>query len=392
MAPALTTISPFRIKIADAVLDDLCVRIRATRWPAREPVGEWQMGTDGDYLRDLATYWASSFDWRAAEAQLNAHPQFTAHMDGVGIHFVHQRARNGRGIPIVLSHGWPSAFIEYLPVLDLLADQFDMVVPSLPGYGFSQRPSLRAVNYRRVASMWHELMTALGYGRYGVGGGDFGAGVASLVALDHPESVVGVHLTNFELLPSQEMLGDSATQEERAYFDVSDEWWQRTKGYKQEQSTKPQTLSYALADSPVGLLAWILEKWRSWTDCGGDPVNKFGRDFLCTLATIYWLDASISTSVRDYYDNRWSPSLPDVTHRVETPTAFAVFDHHFGGEPTPPRTLCQRLYNVSRWTEMPRGGHFAPIEEPRLVAADLRDFFGHLLATGPAASSGRSRR
>jgi pimeloyl-ACP methyl ester carboxylesterase len=378
MAQGLTSIEPFRIAIEDAVLHDLRARVRATRWPAREPVGDWQLGTDRDYLRSLAAYWANEFDWHAAEGDFNARAQFRAEIDGAWVHFVHRRARKAHGTPIILSHGWPSAFIEYLPVMDLLGDRFDVVVPSLPGYGFSERPNAVGVNYRRVASMWHQVMTGLGYKRYGVGGGDFGAGVASLIALDHPESVIGVHLTNFELIPERSDLGHSLTLKEDAFFGASEVWWQREKGYKQEQSTKPQTLSYALADSPVGLLAWILEKWHSWTDCGGDPVAKFGADFLLRLATLYWLNGSISTSVRDYYDNRWTPTLPDVAHRIERPTAFAVFDHHFGGEPTPPRSLCERLYNVTRWTEMARGGHFAPIEEPALVATDIAEFFGGL--------------
>jgi pimeloyl-ACP methyl ester carboxylesterase len=326
-------------------------------------------------LRSLVSFWATEFDWRAQETTLNERPHFVADVDRARIHFVHERAPNGHGIPLILTHGWPSAFIEYLPLVDLLSETFDVVVPSLPGYGFSQRPNELGVNYRHVAGIWHELMRALGYERYAVGGGDFGAGVASLIALDHPESVIGVHLTNFELLPGAADLA-SPTAEERAFIAANDAWWEREKGYKQIQSTKPQTLSYGLADSPVGLAAWILEKWRTWTDCAGDPEQKFGRDFLLTLFTLYWLNGSIATSVRDYYDNRWHPSLPGLRNRIERPTAFAVFAHHFAGEPVPPRALVERLYNVTRWTEMPRGGHFAPIEEPELVAADIAEFFG----------------
>jgi pimeloyl-ACP methyl ester carboxylesterase len=371
-------VAPFRIHVAEDVLTDLHARLVATRWPPEAPSHDWELGTDERFLRSLVDNWATEFDWRAAESELNGYPQFTAEIDGVRIHFVHQRARNGRGTPILLTHGWPSAFIEYLPVADLLAESFDVVVPSLPGYGFSQRPSKTGVNYRRVASMWHSLMQELGYERYGVGGGDWGAGVASLIALDYPDAVLGVHLTNFELLPGEDEIGDAITSEERAFYARNKEWWAREDGYKRIQSTKPQTLSYALADSPVGTLAWILEKWRTWTDCDGDPVAKFGADFLLRLTTLYWLNASIATSVRDYYDNRWFPSLPDVSHRIERPTAFTVFSHHFGEEPSPPRSLAERLYHVTRWTEMPRGGHFAAIEEPRLVAADLAEFFGGL--------------
>jgi pimeloyl-ACP methyl ester carboxylesterase len=368
-------IAPFRIHAADDVLDDLRARLAATRWPAKAPGQDWELGTSDDYLRSLVSYWIERFDWRAAESDLNSFPQFVAEVDGVLVHFVHRRANNGRGVPIILTHGWPSAYIEYLAVMEMLADDFDVVVPSLPGYGFSHRPQEVGVNYRRVASMWHSLMHGLGYDNYGVGGGDWGAGVASLIALDQPESVIGVHLTNFELLPTGAQVGRSMTSDERAFFESTDAWWAREDGYKRIQSTKPQTLSYALVDSPVGTLAWILEKWRTWTDSDGDPVAKFGAEFLLRLTTIYWLSGSIATSVRDYYDNRWYPSLPDLDHRVERPTAFAVFGHHFGGEPTPPRSLAERLYNVTRWTVMPRGGHFAAIEEPQLVANDIREFF-----------------
>jgi pimeloyl-ACP methyl ester carboxylesterase len=370
-------VDPFLIDVGDEVLDDLRARLRATRWPPPAPGRPWELGTDEQVLRSLVEYWADDFDWRAQESRLNRRPQFTARIDGVWIHFVHRRARGRGARALILTHGWPIAFIEYLPVLDLLAD-FDVVIPSLPGYGFSERPTEVGVNYRRVASIWHELMTGLGYDHYAVGGGDFGAGVASVIALDQPESVIGVHLTNFELVPTAADIASSATPAEREYIAASDAWWEREKGYKQIQSTKPQTLSYAMADSPVGTLAWILEKWRSWTDCGGDPVAKFGADYLLTLATLYWLNGSIATSFRDYYDNRWQPSLPDQSHRIERPSAFAVFDHGFAGEPHPPRSLVERLYNVTRWTEMPRGGHFAAIEEPALVARDIQDFFAEL--------------
>jgi pimeloyl-ACP methyl ester carboxylesterase len=290
---------------------------------------------------------------------------------------VHRPAANGHGIPIVLTHGWPSAFIEYLPIADLLHQDFDVVIPSLPGYCYSERPHRLGVNYREVARMWRELMRRLNHERFGVGGGDFGAGVASLLALDYPDQVIGVHLTNFELLPTAEEAG-ALTPEEQAYIEASDRWWVREQGYKQIQRTKPQTLSFGLADSPAGLAAWILEKWRSWTDSGGFVEERLGGEFLLTLLTLYWVTGSMTTAVRDYYDNTWFPALPTPDNRIETPTAFAAFSHYFAGEPDPPRSLVERLYNVTRWTEMPRGGHFAAKEEPELVATDIREFFAGL--------------
>jgi pimeloyl-ACP methyl ester carboxylesterase len=369
-------VTPFRIDVSDEILLDLRARLRSTRWPADAPGEPWQLGTDASFLRRLANYWLTEFDWRAQEARLNQVPQFTTEMDGTLIHFVHRRAAGGSHFPIVLTHGWPSAFIEYLPVAELLAERgFDLVVPSLPGYGFSERPNELRVNYRAVARLWHELMGRLGYDGYGVGGGDFGAGVATLLAVDHPDRVVGVHLTNFEMLPTGPDYQPPLAPDEQAYLEASSRWWEMEEGYKKIQGTKPQTLSYALTDSPIGLAAWILEKWRSWTDSHGDLEERFGFDFLLTLVTLYWVTGSFATSIRDYYDNRWHPSLPGAGERIETPTAFAVFDHYFGEEPVPPRSLVERLYNVTRWTPMPRGGHFAPIEEPQLVVDDIGSFF-----------------
>jgi pimeloyl-ACP methyl ester carboxylesterase len=292
---------------------------------------------------------------------------------------VHLRAEGGHSTPLILTHGWPSAFIEYLPVAEQLAARgFDVVVPSLPGYVFSERPQKLGVNYRAVARMWRQLMRSLGYERFGVGGGDFGAGVASLLALDLPDQVIGVHLTNFELLPSGPNFQPPLTPDEKAFVEASQRWWVREQGYKQIQRTKPQTLSFGLTDSPIGLAAWILEKWRSWTDSGGLVEERFGGEFLFTLLTLYWVTGSMATAVRDYYDNAWFPSLPDADRRIETPAAFAVFSQYFAGEPEPPRSFVERLYNVVRWTEMPRGGHFAAIEEPQLVADDIEAFFARL--------------
>jgi pimeloyl-ACP methyl ester carboxylesterase len=375
----MTDVAPFRIDVSDEVLLDLRSRLRNTRWPVEAPGEAWQLGTDASCLRHLADYWLELFDWRQQEERLNRVPQFTTEIDGVSIHFVHQHGSAGSGFPLLLTHGWPSAFIEYLPVAELLAEAgFDVVVPSLPGYGFSERPQEIGVNYRAVARTWHELMGRLGYDRYGVGGGDFGAGVATLLAFGHPDQVVGVHLTNFELLPAGPDYQPPLSRDEQAYLDASSRWWELEEGYKKIQGTKPQTLSFALADSPIGVAAWILEKWRSWTDSHGDLEEKFGFDFLLTLVTLYWATGTFATSIRDYYDNRWHPSLPRAGERIETPTAFAAFDHYFGGEPVPPRSFVERLYKVMRWTPMPRGGHFAPIEEPELVADDIGAFFDSL--------------
>lgn len=365
----------FQIEIGDDVLDDLRDRISRTRWPDQIPGMGWRQGTELGYLRELLAYWADGFDWRAQEAWLNS---FSHHIVD-DVHFVHARAADGKGIPLILTHGWPSCFVEYLSLVPLLTDpaahgihgpSFDLVIPSLPGYGFSPRPLRTGVNYRYVARRWHTLMRGLGYSRYGAGGGDFGAGVATFMAVDDPGSMIGIHLTNPELTPQTE--GLTLTSSERAYLDAVAGWDAVERGYSAIQSTRPQTVGYGVTDSPAGLAAWILEKWYSWTDSGGDLDRRFGRDFLLTLLTVYWATGCISTSMRDYWDNRWHVVRPDF---VTVPTAFALFPNGFVAEAEPPREFMQRLYDIRRWTVLPRGGHFAPAEEPGLVARDIAAFF-----------------
>jgi pimeloyl-ACP methyl ester carboxylesterase len=381
---AKVTIEPYPIRVDDAVLDDLRERIRRTRWPDQVPDIGWRQGTELEYLRGLLDYWADGFDWRARERELNRFHHFRIELDGVRVHFVHEPAANGTGVPLVLTHGWPSTFVEYLGLVPYLTDPaahgidgpaFDLVIPSLPGYGFSERPARTGVNYRYVAGLWHRLMRELGYPRYGAHGGDFGSGVAALMAIDDPAPVIGIHLTNMDIGPA---LGDDLTAAERDYLALRDAWDEVERGYSAVQSTKPQTLGYGLTDSPAGLAAWILEKWRSWTDSGGDLDTRFSRDFLLTMLTIYWVTGTITPSMRDYYDNRWHRVELGPGDRVRVPTGIAAFAHQFVFEGEPPREWVERRYDVRRWTPMPRGGHFAPAEEPELVARDIAAFFGSL--------------
>jgi pimeloyl-ACP methyl ester carboxylesterase len=373
-------VEPFEIRIADEVLDDLRARIRATRWPDPAPGAAWSQGTDLGYLQGLLAYWADGYDWRARERELNGYHHFRVDLDGAPVHFVHERAPGGDGIPIILGHGWPSTFVELLPLVPLLTDAgFDVVIPSLPGYGFSPRPA-RPVTYRSTAAQWHRLMRRLGYERYGAHGGDFGAGVVTYMALDDPEPMLGVHLTNLEIAPYTGPVARPLSAAEEAFVARTDEWAAVERGYTAIQSTRPQTLGYGLNDSPAGLAAWILEKWRSWTDSHGDLDTRFGRDFLLTTVTVYWVTGTITSSTRDYYDNRWHREPPGPDDFVRVPTGVAVFPHHFVPEGEPPREWAERLYNVRRWTVMPVGGHFAPVEEPELVARDIAALFRPALA------------
>lgn len=376
---------PFLINIDDEVLGDLRRRILATRWPSHAPGAPWAQGTDLEYLKSLLAYWADGFDWRAEEQRINRFHQLRADVDGVAIHFVHERAVAGSGIPLVLLHGWPSTFVELLPLVPLLTDParhdiegpaFDVVIPSLPGYGFSERP--QHANYRDVATLMHGVMRGLGYARYGAGGGDFGAGVATIMALDDPASILGVHLSNLELSPHIDDASRPLSEAERVYLAEQEAWDQVERGYSSVQSTKPQTLAYGLNDSPAGLAAWVIEKWRSWTDSDGDLDRRFSREFLLTMLTVYWATGSITTSMRDYYDNRWEGIAIGPETFITAPTGIANFAKQFVPEGRPPREFVERLYNVHHWTEMPRGGHFAPAEEPRLLAADISAFFAGL--------------
>jgi pimeloyl-ACP methyl ester carboxylesterase len=378
-------VEPFQIDVPEQVLVDLRERLRKTRWPPPSPGPPWEQGTDLGYLTGLCAYWADGFDWRARERELNGFAQYRAVVDGVVVHFVHERARHGPGLPLILGHGWPSAFIELLPLVPLLTDPgshgiegpaFDLVIPSLPGYGFSERPA--RANYRSVARLWNRLMHGLGYERYGAGGGDFGSGVATLMALDEPASIVGLHLTNLELSPHLGGGSRPLSADERTYLAQRQRWDDVERGYSAIQSTKPQTLAYALADSPAGLAAWIAEKWRSWADTGGDLDRRFSRDFLLTLVTLYWVSGTIATSMRDYFDNRWHGVVLGPGDFVRVPTAIANFATQFVFEGDPPREWAERLYDVRRFTPMPHGGHFAAAEEPERVARDIAAFFAAL--------------
>jgi pimeloyl-ACP methyl ester carboxylesterase len=382
-------IQPFSIHLDDAVLSDLRERLHRTRWPPAAPGPPWEQGTDHGTLKDLLDHWADGFDWRAQELKLNSFHHFHVELEGLRIHFVHERARSGCGIPLILTHGWPSTFAELLPLVPLLTDPaahgikgpgFDVVIPSLPGYGFSSRPA--CMNYRGVARLWHRIMEGLGYERFGAAGGDFGAGVTTLMALDTPSPMLGIHLSNLELSPILAKTSRPLSKDERRYLLQRDRWDATERGYSAIQSTRPQTLGYALNDSPAGLAAWILEKWRAWSDSRGDLVGRFSRDFLLTTLTLYWATETITTSMRDYFDNRWQGVQLGPEDFVNVPTGIANFTRSFAFEGDPPREWAERLYNVQRWTPMPSGGHFAPAEEPELLARDIAAFFGFTAGRG----------
>jgi pimeloyl-ACP methyl ester carboxylesterase len=371
---------PFVSRTAPEAIEDLRARLRATRWPDAPEDAGWSLGTDLDYLRELVAYWADGFDWPAQEAALARLPRFRAGVGGLGIHFVHARAvaPAGPALPLVLCHGWPDSFWRYSKVVSLLtdpgahgadpADAFDVVVPDMPGFGYSDRPTGPPLSSVAVAGLWAELMRTLGYERFGAAGGDLGSHVSRYLALDHPDRVAAVHRTDGGL---PIFAGDPATltAAERAWFAEAATWGATEGAYGAIHRTKPQTVAAALNDSPAGLAAWIVEKLQSWSDGGVE--RSYTRDEILTNITIYWLTGTIGSSMRMYNANSAIPA-EQLTRRVEVPSGFSIFR---GDVVRPPRAWLERTANAVRVTEPDRGGHFAPFEEPELYAQELRDFF-----------------
>lgn len=373
---------PFLQRTAPAALEDLRTRLRATRWPDAPEDAGWSLGTDLDQLRDLVAHWAESFDWPAQEAALARLPRFRVPLGGLGIHFVHAKAVAPAGpvLPLVLSHGWPDSFWRYSKVIPLLtdpgahgadpADAFDVVVPDMPGFGYSDRPAGRPLESIAVAGLWAELMTVLGYERFGAAGGDVGSHVSRYLGLDHPDRVVAVHRTDGGL---PVFTGDPAdlTPEERTWMEDVAAWGGTEGAYAAIHRTKPQTAAFGLNDSPAGLAAWIVEKLRAWSDCGGDVERSFTKDEILTNITLYWLTGTIGSSMRMYSANAAIPPA-QLARRVEVPSGFSIFA---GDIVRPPRAWLERTTNMVCMTEPPRGGHFAAFEEPEIYAEELRAFF-----------------
>lgn len=372
---------PFHPRTDPGTLEDLRARLRATRWPDAPEDAGWSLGADVAYLRELVEYWADGFDWPEQEAKLAQLPRFRVALGGIGIHFVHAKAAgDGPALPLVLSHGWPDSFWRYTKVIPLLtdpgahggdpADAFDVVVPDLPGFGYSDAPAGAPWDSRAVAGLWAQLMDGLGYPRFGAAGGDIGSGVSRFLALDNPERVVAVHRTDAGL---PRFGGDPATltAPEREFLRAAADWGAAEGAYAAMHSTKPQTAGVGLTDSPAGLAAWIVEKLRSWSDCHGDLESVYTKDEILTNVMIYWCTGTIASSMRMYHANAAIP-LEQYARRVEVPSGFSLFP---GELVHPPREWLHRFANTVRVTEHDRGGHFAPFEAPEDYAEELRAFF-----------------
>jgi len=362
-------LEPFRIRVDDAVLADLRRRLAATRLPDEPAGGGWDYGTDRGTLAELLDYWRDGFDWRRVEDRLNRYRQYRVRIGPDLIHLVHVPGDRPGRLPLIFSHGWPSTFVELLPMVDRLADEFDVVVPSLPGFGFSAPVTRRGP--RRVHQVWAELMSELGYHRFGACGSDIGARVTSALGRDFPDRVVGIHLSSVDLDWPQP-LPDDLDPAELDYLDRSRRWDAEEGGYAAIQSTRPQSLAYGLVDSPAGLAGWLLEKYRTWSDCGGDLARRFSPDDLLTHLTIYWVTGTINSANRTYFEKH-PDRTPKPSEPVTVPTAVAMFPGE--AQLLVPRQFAARAYRLRRWTDMPRGGHFPAHEEPELLGNDHTAFY-----------------
>lgn len=366
------------LTVSEEDLEDLRSRLRATRWPPPWPGASWEAGTDPGELRRLVSHWGSDHDWREREREINALPWHVTTIAGVAVHFLLFEAEQAGALPLVLTNGWPSSFLELVTLARRLAnpsrsggvaaDAFTVVVPCLPGFAFTpQQPTL--LDATPTHELWHRLLhDELGYDRYGAHGGDLGAGTTARLAQAHPEAVVGIHL----LAVADPVTVDpsTVTADEQAYLDELAVWERDEGGYEHQQHTRPLTLAYGLSDSPAGLLGWVLEKYRAWTDSNGELSTRFTDDFVLTQASIYWFTNTISTSFRPYWQH--GRDTAGELERVTVPTAVALFPADLVH---PPRSWVERTYHVTRYTRMPRGGHFAAHEEPALLADDLAEFF-----------------
>jgi pimeloyl-ACP methyl ester carboxylesterase len=382
MTTATAAPKPFKVHVPDHVLDDLRQRLARARWPDEPPLQPWSTGTSVEYMQRLVAYWRDVFDWRAQEAKLNAFRQFTVPVAGIELHFIHEQGKGPDPVPLLLSHGWPGSVFEFHKIIPLLtdparfgaepADAFTVIAPSLPGYGFSFRPDQPRFSVEQIADVFAQLMTdVLGYQRFAAQGGDWGAFVTARLGLAYAGRLIGIHLNQLPVRRDPAMLSDP-TPEEKVFLAELQHWIKEETGYQWIQGTKPQTLAFGLTDSPVGLAAWLMEKFRSWSDCKGDPESVFTRDELLTNITLYWVTGAIGSSFWPYYTRLHGPWPIPEGKKIAVPTGYAQFPAEML---RPPRSVAEKVFNIQRWTTMDKGGHFAALEQPEALVRDVREFF-----------------
>ena len=377
-------VQPYKIEIPDSVLDDLKSRLERTRWPDELPGTGWDYGSNLDYVKELVEYWRTKFDWHAQEKLINSFSHFKSKVDGLNIHFIHEKGKGPNPMPLVITHGWPGTFFEMYKVIPMLsdpashggdpADAFDVVAPSMPGYGFSDATDKRGLSVLSIGDLWAKLMSEnLGYQKFAAQGGDWGARVTAKLGLSHGDKVIGIHTTSTSSpTPYQGPGTRELSEAENAMLAQRIQWLADEGGYSHIQATKPQTLSYGLNDSPAGLAAWIVEKYRTWSDCGGDVESRFTKDELLTTITIYWVTQSINSSTRLYYESFFQAWDLAKGEKIQVPVAIASFPRE---NSVPLREWAERSFNIQQWTDMPSGGHFAALEEPDRLVEDIRKFF-----------------
>ena len=382
-------IHPFTIAVEQTTLDDLQTRLAQTRWPNQVDNQKWQVGTNETYLQQLCSYWQHDYGWRKQEAYLNTFPQFKTTIDDAGIHFIHQKGKGQTSVPLLLIHGWPDSFVRFLKLIPLLtqADEngfsFDVIVPSIPGYGFSDKPTQEGMDPKKIAGLLAQLMTdELGYEKFIAHGGDWGGTITEQLALYHADDLLAIHLTDLPFHHTLEQ-PDDASSDEKKFFEKIQQWQQTEGAYSLIQSTKPQTLAYSLNDSPTGLAAWIIEKFYAWSDNDGDLNSAFSQDELLTNITIYWVTQTINSSCRLYYEAiqtimaaKYNPLVKynpfDKTgKKSNVPAGFALFPKDIS---SPPKELVERYFTIKEWKKMSAGGHFAAMEQPESLAGAIRHF------------------
>ena len=385
----LDELKPFSIAVPDDVLADLQRRLRETRWTDETDAEPWRYGPPAAYMRHIVDFWLNKYDWRGQEAFLNSFQQYTTDIDGLSIHFLYQQGAGPDPMPLVLTHGWPGSFVEMLRLLPMLTnpaahggraeDAFTVVVPSIPGYGFSSRPTKPGMDYAVVGDLWAKLMTRLGHQRFGAQGGDWGSWVSASLALQHPARITGIHLNylSTRFRPGVSPSDPPVSAAEQDYLDRVARWAEAEGAYIAIQATKPQTLGYGLSDSPVGLAAWLLEKFQAWSDCEAVPEEAIPLDDLITDIMIYWVTNTAHSAARFYSGSRERPFHLAPGEKIRPPCGVVTLPREL---PMPPRSWAERAFNIVHWTELPCGGHFAALEQPALLADDIRAFFRPLRA------------
>ncbi len=385
---AAHVLTPFELHVPDEALQDLRARLARARFADEPPGDPWSTGTSAAYLKELVDYWRNRFDWRAQEARLNAFRQYTVPVAGIDLHFICEEGKGPDPVPLLISHGWPGSVVEFLDLIPMLTDParfggdpldaFTVIAPSLPGYTLSFRPGQERFGVERIAEVYAHLMVdVLGYARFGVQGGDWGAFVASRLGYQFAQQVIGIHLNLLAVRRDQQLL-ENPTESERRYLDELAHWLKEETGYQWIQGTRPTTLAFALTDSPVGLAAWIVEKFHAWTDCGGVPENVIDRDTMLADISLYWFTGAIGSSFWPYYARMHGPWPIPHGATVDVPTGYAEFPKEIL---RPPRSLAERTYtDIRRWSVMPKGGHFAALEQPQALATEIREFFRPLRA------------